>query len=104
VNYNKKPISFVLVSCSKKYNPAGVSAASLAKYTIMYNLNRAIQNTSKAVFIDDSSVGEVSTGKLLKISVNEGGYFVKVCSGQVCERHRVEIKAESKPSMPLENN
>ena len=50
-------------------------------------------NAELPVFIDNSSVGNVSRGKLLNISVSEGRHVVRVCIGSVCKQQEVEIKS-----------
>jgi hypothetical protein len=61
-------------------------------------LNVSIGNyTAKLpVFIDNAGVGEVSAGKPLNLSVNEGLHTLKVCDGNVCEQVDVEIKSAVK--------
>jgi hypothetical protein len=48
------------------------------------------------VFVDNNSVGEVSKGKPLNISVNEGYHTVRVCDGKNCEQVDVESKTAIK--------
>ena len=64
-------------------------------------LNVSIGNYSGKlpVFIDNSGVGEVSAGKPLNLTVNEGHHMLKVCDGSVCEQVDVEIKSAIKHSI-----
>ena len=48
-------------------------------------------STKLTVYLENTSIGEVSNGNPLNVSVNEGKYLVRVCSGSVCERQGVEI-------------
>ena len=43
------------------------------------------------VFVDNSTVGNVSPGKPLDVSVNEGNHEVKVCDGTACVQADVRI-------------
>ncbi|MDD1699336.1 MAG: hypothetical protein LUQ04_00925 [Methanoregula sp.] len=43
------------------------------------------------VYLDNTSVGEVSGGKPLILTISEGSHSVRVCSGNVCEQQDVEI-------------
>jgi NADH:ubiquinone oxidoreductase subunit E len=51
------------------------------------------------VFIDNTRVGEVSAGKPLNITVNEGPHTIKVCDGSVCEQVDINIKSAIKQSI-----
>ena len=59
-------------------------------------------NANLPVFIDNTSVGEVSSGKPLNITVNEGRRTVRICSGTWCEQVVVEIKSGIKTSIDFE--
>jgi len=63
------------------------------------NVSIGNYNAKLPVLIDNTSVGEVSQGKPLNISVNEGRHTVKVCDGSVCEQVEVEIKSAIKISI-----
>jgi hypothetical protein len=63
------------------------------------NVSIGNYNGKLPVFIDNTSVGEVSPGKPLNISVNEGHHMVKVCDGNVCEQIDVGIKPAIKISI-----
>ena len=54
------------------------------------------------VFIDNTSVGTVSSAKPLNITVNEGHRTIRVCSGSRCEQVGVEIKSAIKTSIDFE--
>jgi hypothetical protein len=56
-------------------------------------------NAKLPVFIDNTSVGEVSQGKPFTINVNEGHHSVKVCDANICEQVDVEIKPVIKISI-----
>jgi len=45
------------------------------------------------VFVDNLTVGQVSLGKPLNVTVSEGLHTVKVCAGTVCETEDVEIQS-----------
>jgi hypothetical protein len=49
-------------------------------------------NAELPVFIDNTSVGNVSLSKPLDLVVSEGRHTVKVCVGILCENETVEIK------------
>jgi len=51
------------------------------------------------VLIDNTNVGEVSGGRPLNISVNEGYHVVQVCSGDVCELVGIEVKSAIKTTI-----
>ena len=59
-------------------------------------------NAELPVFIDNSSVGNVSRGKLLNISVSEGRHVVRVCIGSVCKQQEVEIKSTKQTTVNFE--
>jgi NADH:ubiquinone oxidoreductase subunit E len=59
-------------------------------------------NATLPVTIDNTSVGNVSLGKPLNITVNEGLRTVRVCSGTRCEQVQVEIKSAIKTSLDFE--
>ena len=54
------------------------------------------------VYLDDTRIGEVSPGKPLNLSVNEGSYTVRVCSGSLCKQQEVEIKATKQTTVDFE--
>jgi len=59
-------------------------------------------NATMPVTIDNTGVGNVSLGKPLNITVNEGLRTVKVCSGNRCEQVQVEIKSAIKTTIDFE--
>ena len=59
-------------------------------------------NAKLPVFVDDTGVGDVSPGKPLNITVNEGRRTVRICSGTWCEQVVVEIKSAIKTSIDFE--
>jgi hypothetical protein len=56
-------------------------------------------NAKIPVLIDNTGLGEVSRGKPLNISVNEGYHIVKICVGDVCEQVGVEVKSGIKTTI-----
>jgi len=56
-------------------------------------------NAKIPVLIDNTNVGEISRGKPLNVSVNEGYHAVKVCIGNVCEQVGVEVKSAIKTTI-----
>jgi hypothetical protein len=59
-------------------------------------------NATLPVTVDNTGVGNVSLGKPLNITVNEGLRTVKVCSGNRCEQVQVEIKSAIKTTLDFE--
>ena len=93
-------------SASKVGTNAGTQATATipvqsSKDLLKESLNVSIgnYNATLPVFIDNTSVGEVSMGKPLNISVNEGHHTLKVCDGSICEQVDVEIKSAIKISI-----
>jgi NADH:ubiquinone oxidoreductase subunit E len=58
----------------------------------LLNISLGNFNAELPVFIDNISVGNVSLGKPLNLTVNEGRHSVKICAGEVCESEDVNIK------------
>jgi predicted proteasome-type protease len=56
-------------------------------------------NANLPVFIDNTSAGNVSTGKPLNLTVTAGRHTVKVCSGTLCEQQNVEVAAGKQTSV-----
>lgn len=54
-------------------------------------------NGNLPVLVDNKSVGNVSLGKPLNISIIEGRHMVRVCSGSVCKQQEVDVKT-TKPA------
>lgn len=44
------------------------------------------------VYLDNTSVGEVSQAKPLNLMVSEGNHTIKVCVGKICENESVDIR------------
>jgi len=65
--------------------PRGLLSVSIGSY-----------NAKLPVYLDDACMGDVSKGRPLNVSLNEGRYLVRVCSGSVCERQGVEIRSGEK--------
>ena len=66
------------------------------------SLNVSIGNylaSDVPVFIDDHTVGQVSFGKPLNITVSQGRHTVKVCLGIVCENESVDIQSANLSSV-----
>jgi hypothetical protein len=51
------------------------------------------------VFIDNLTVGQVSSGKPLNVTVSAGLHAVRVCAGTVCENESVDIQSASHASV-----
>ncbi len=48
---------------------------------------------SLPVFIDNTTPGEVSSGRPLNLTVNEGLHTVRVCAGRICENETVDVQS-----------
>ena len=67
-------------------------AKKITERSISVSLGSYISG-SLPVFIDNAAVGEVSSGKPLNLTVNEGSHTVRVCAGRICENETVDVQS-----------
>ena len=76
-------------------NPTSVNFEERLKNEIVrgqLSVSSGGYNAELPVFVDNTSVGNVSLGKSLNLMLSEGPHNVKVCVGILCVNETVEIK------------